>query len=55
MDVTDLKIWLLSTIVMFMTLTDIEVILKIFLLILTIAYTLYKWFYFYKKKKYGNK
>ena len=51
MDATDLKIWALSTIVMFMTLTDLEVILKIFLLILTIAYTSYKWFYFYKKKR----
>jgi hypothetical protein len=55
MDTTDLRIWILSTIAMFMTLTNIEVILKIFLLILTIAYTLYKWFYFYKNKKHENK
>jgi len=55
MGVTDLKVYTLSTIVMFITLTEVEVLLKIFLLGLTIAYTLYKWIYFYKKKKNENK
>jgi hypothetical protein len=55
MGVTDLKVYTLSTIVMFITLTEVEVLLKIFLLALTIAYTSYKWIYFYKKKRNGNK
>jgi hypothetical protein len=55
MDTTDLRVYALSTIVMFVTLTEIEVILKISLLALTIAYTSYKWVYFYKKKKHENK
>jgi hypothetical protein len=37
MGVTDLKVYTLSTIVMFITLTEVEVLLKIFLLGLTIA------------------
>lgn len=42
-DTTDLKIYIINTIVLALTMTEIELGLKIILLICTIGYTISKW------------
>jgi len=42
-DTTDLKIYIINTLVLALTMTEIELGLKIILLICTIGYTISKW------------
>ena len=51
MDVQDLKIYLLNSVALFISFSDVEMILKILLLIVSIGYTSMKWYELYKKKK----
>ena len=48
----DLKLYVANALVMVITMSDIEVILKILLLIVTIGYTSFKWLSI--AKKYNN-
>ena len=50
--VADLKLYVANALVMVITMSDIEVILKILLLIVTIGYTSFKWLSI--AKKYNN-
>jgi hypothetical protein len=54
MGLGDLKLYLANTLVMMITMSDIEVILKILLLIVTIGYTTFKWLSVVKKYKDGE-
>lgn len=50
MNYTDLKLYTINSIVMAISLSNIEVALKIMLLIVTIGYTSYKWISIIKDK-----
>ena len=50
----DFKLYLANTLVMMITMSDIEVILKILLLIVTIGYTAFKWLSAAQKYKDGK-
>jgi hypothetical protein len=52
MAVGDLKLYIANTLVMMLTMSDIEVVLKILLLIVTIGYTIFKWVSIVKKYRY---
>ena len=49
MAVGDLKLYIANTLVMMLTMSDIEVVLKILLLLVTIGYTIFKWMSIVKK------
>jgi hypothetical protein len=51
---TDLKLYVANALVMMITMSNIEVILKILLLIVTIGYTTFKWLSVAKKYKDGK-
>ena len=51
MDVQDLKIYLLNSVALFVSFSNVEMILKILLLIVSIGYTSMKWYELYKKRK----
>ena len=51
MDVQDLKIYLLNSFALVVSFSNIEMILKILLLLISIGYTSMKWYDLYKKKK----
>jgi len=51
MDVQDLKIYLLNSFALAMSFSNIEMILKILLLLISIGYTSMKWYELYKKNK----
>ena len=52
--VADLKLYVANALVMMITMSDIEVILKILLLVVTIGYTAFKWLSAIKKYKDGK-
>ena len=49
MAIGDLKLYIANTLVMMLTMSDIEIILKILLLLVTIGYTVFKWVSIVKK------
>ena len=51
MDVQDLKIYLLNSFALVISFSNIEMVLKILLLVVSIGYTSMKWYDLYKKKK----
>ena len=51
MDVQDLKIYLLNSFALVISFSNIEMVLKILLLTVSIGYTSMKWYELYKKKK----
>ena len=51
MDVQDLKIYLLNSATLVVSFSNVEMILKILLLTVSIGYTSMKWYELYKKKK----
>jgi hypothetical protein len=51
MDVQDLKIYLLNSFALVISFSNIEMVLKILLLLVSIGYTSMKWYDLYKKKK----
>ena len=51
MDVQDLKIYLLNSFAIVVSFSNIEMVLKILLLVVSIGYTSMKWYELYKKKK----
>ncbi len=51
MDITDLKIYGLNLLAFTISLTQIDVILKIVLLLISICYTGHKWYLMYEKNK----
>jgi hypothetical protein len=51
MDVQDLKLYLFNSLSLIISLSNIEMGLKIILLMASIGYTLTKWIEIYKKKK----
>ena len=51
MDIQDLKIYLLNSVALVISFSNVEMILKIFLLLVSIGYTSMKWYELYKKKK----
>ena len=51
MDVQDLKIYLLNSFALVISFSNIEMVLKILLLTVSIGYTSMKWYDLYKKKK----
>ena len=51
MSVQDLKIYLLNSFALVVSFSNIEMILKILLLVVSIGYTSMKWYDLYKKKK----
>ncbi len=51
MDIGDVKLYLINLATMLISITDIEAILKILLLIVTIGYTAYKWYFIVDKNK----
>ena len=51
MDVTDLKIYSINVTALGISMTDIDVILKIILLAVSIGYTIHKWYIFSGKNK----
>jgi hypothetical protein len=51
MDVQDLKIYLLNSFTLVISFSNIEMVLKILLLVVSIGYTSMKWYELYKKKK----
>jgi hypothetical protein len=51
MDVQDLKIYLLNSVALFVSFSNVEMILKILLLLVSIGYTSMKWYELYKKRK----
>ena len=55
MGVGDLKLYTANMLVMMITMSDIEVILKILLLLITIGYTAFKWISIAKKYKKHSK
>lgn len=55
MGMGDLKLYIANMVVMMVTMSDIEVILKILLLLVTIGYTAFKWVSIAKKYKKHNK
>ena len=51
MDIADVKLYLINLATILISITDIEAILKILLLIVTIGYTAYKWYFIVDKNK----
>jgi hypothetical protein len=51
MNVQDLKIYLLNSFALVVSFSNIEMVLKILLLVVSIGYTSMKWYELYKKKK----
>ena len=51
MNVQDLKIYLLNSFALVISFSNIEMVLKILLLVVSIGYTSMKWYDLYKKKK----
>ena len=51
MDVQDLKLYLINSLSLIISLSNIEMTLKIILLLASIGYTITKWIEIYKKKK----
>jgi|TARA_R110000803_G_scaffold57457_2_gene115370 hypothetical protein len=51
MSMSDFKLYFTNALVVMVTMSDIEVILKILLLIVTIGYTAFKWISIAKKYK----
>jgi hypothetical protein len=52
MNLTDLKIWGLSSFALTINLMDVEVSLSVILSVTAIGYTLHKWYILYKRDKY---
>jgi hypothetical protein len=50
MNLTDLKIYGMNIGALMLSLTEIEAILKVAVLLITIGYTLHKWYLMNKKK-----
>ena len=51
MNMQDLKIWLINTFSFGVTLTNIDITLKILLVIVTLGYTINKWYILRKNNK----
>ena len=51
MDLQDLKLYLVNSLSLIISLSNIEMTLKIILLLASIGYTITKWVEIYKKKK----
>jgi hypothetical protein len=51
MDVQDLKIYLMNVMALAVSFTQIEMMLKIILLVTSIGYTAQKWYEMHKNKK----
>jgi|TARA_Y100000114_G_C11752988_1_gene325389 hypothetical protein len=51
MDVTDLKIYTLNATALGVSMTDIDIVLKIILLAVSIGYTIHKWYLLNGKNK----
>jgi len=51
MNVTDLRLYFLNITALTLSMTDIDVVLKIVLLSVSIGYTLHKWYLLYGKSK----
>ena len=51
MDLQDLKLYLVNSLSLIISLSNIEMTLKIVLLLASIGYTITKWVEIYKKKK----
>ena len=51
MDVTDLKIYTLNATALGVSMTDIDIVLKIILLAVSIGYTIHKWYLLSGKNK----
>lgn len=51
MDLQDLKLYLVNSLSLIISLSNIEMTLKIVLLLASIGYTITKWIEIYKKKK----
>jgi len=51
----DFKLYLANMLVMMVTMSDLEIILKILLLLVTIGYTIFKWISIAKKYKNHSK
>lgn len=51
MDVQDLKLYLINSLSLIISLSNIEMTLKIILLLASIGYTITKWVEIYKKRK----
>lgn len=51
MDVQDLKIYLMNVTALAVSFTEIEMMLKIILLVTSIGYTIQKWYEIHKNKK----
>jgi len=46
---TELKIWLINATTLFISITNIDIVLKLLLLVVSIGYTATKWFQLLKK------
>ena len=55
MDMGDLRLYAVNVLVMMLTMSNIEVILKILLLLITIGYTAFKWISIAKEYKKHSK
>ena len=51
MDITDLKIYAINLTALSISMTDIDVLLKIILLAVSIGYTIHKWYILSGKNK----
>ena len=51
MDLQDLKIYILNTSALALSFSNIEMALKIVLLLVTIGYTVFKWYEEYNKRR----
>jgi len=54
MSINDVKILALNSVVFGVSLTQIDVILKILLLLVSIGYTMHKWYLMYGKNKWAH-
>ena len=54
MNLTDLKIWGLSSFALTINIMDVEITLSIILSLAAIGYTLHKWWILYKRDKHRN-
>ena len=55
MSVTDLKIYCLNLTTLGISFTQIDILLKVILVAISIGYTLHKWFLMYEKNKNKSK
>ena len=55
MSVTDLKIYCLNLTTLGISFTQIDILLKVILVAISIGYTLHKWFLMYEKNKRKSK